>query len=70
MTTKNRTSGLKLALKTSIVSGMTLISRLLGLVRAAGLDSRLLPLRPLALAQLDGEDVVPIAPHGRGGIAR
>jgi putative peptidoglycan lipid II flippase len=33
MTTKNRTSGLKLALKTSVVSGMTLISRILGLVR-------------------------------------
>ena len=33
MTTKKRTSGLKLALKTSVVSGMTLISRILGLVR-------------------------------------
>ncbi len=33
MTTKNRTSGRKLALKTSVVSGMTLISRILGLVR-------------------------------------
>jgi putative peptidoglycan lipid II flippase len=33
MTTKKSTSGLKLALKTSVVSGMTLISRVLGLVR-------------------------------------
>jgi putative peptidoglycan lipid II flippase len=33
MTTRKRTSGLKLALKTSVVSGMTLISRVLGLVR-------------------------------------
>ncbi|MGI9247596.1 MAG: murein biosynthesis integral membrane protein MurJ [Woeseiaceae bacterium] len=33
MTTKKRTSGLKLALRTSVVSGMTLISRILGLVR-------------------------------------
>ena len=33
MTTKKRTSGLKLALKTSVVSGMTLISRILGLIR-------------------------------------
>ena len=33
MTTKKRTSGLKLALKTSVVSGMTLISRILGLLR-------------------------------------
>ncbi|MCH9696155.1 MAG: murein biosynthesis integral membrane protein MurJ [Gammaproteobacteria bacterium] len=33
MTTKKRTSGLALALKTSIVSGMTLLSRILGLVR-------------------------------------
>jgi len=33
MTTKKSTSGLKLALKTSVVSGMTLISRILGLVR-------------------------------------
>ena len=33
MTTKKRTSGLKLAVKTSVVSGMTLISRILGLVR-------------------------------------
>ena len=30
---KNRISGLKLALKTSVVSGMTLLSRILGLVR-------------------------------------
>jgi len=33
MTTEKRTSGLKLALRTSVVSGMTLISRILGLVR-------------------------------------
>jgi putative peptidoglycan lipid II flippase len=33
MTTRKRTSGLKLALKTSVVSGMTLISRVLGLIR-------------------------------------
>ncbi len=33
MTTRKRTSGLKLALKTSVVSGMTLVSRVLGLVR-------------------------------------
>jgi putative peptidoglycan lipid II flippase len=33
MTTKKRTSGLALAIKTSIVSGMTLLSRILGLVR-------------------------------------
>ncbi len=33
MTTRKPTSGLKLALKTSIVSGMTLVSRVLGLVR-------------------------------------
>ena len=33
MTTKKRNSGLKLALRTSVVSGMTLISRILGLVR-------------------------------------
>ena len=33
MTTKNRTSGLQLALRTSVVSGMTLVSRILGLVR-------------------------------------
>ncbi len=33
MTTKKRTSGLKLAIKTSVVSGMTLISRILGLLR-------------------------------------
>ena len=33
MTTKKGTSGLKLALRTSVVSGMTLISRILGLVR-------------------------------------
>jgi putative peptidoglycan lipid II flippase len=33
MTTKKRTSGLQLAIKTSVVSGMTLISRILGLVR-------------------------------------
>jgi len=33
MTTKNRISGLQLAIKTSVVSGMTLISRILGLVR-------------------------------------
>lgn len=33
MTTKKRISGLQLALKTSVVSGMTLISRILGLVR-------------------------------------
>ena len=33
MTTKKRTSGLHLAIKTSVVSGMTLISRILGLVR-------------------------------------
>ena len=30
---KKRISGLKLALKTSVVSGMTLLSRILGLVR-------------------------------------
>ena len=33
MTAKKRTSGLKLALTTTVVSGMTLISRVLGLVR-------------------------------------
>ncbi len=33
MTTRKQNSGLKLALKTSVVSGMTLISRILGLVR-------------------------------------
>ncbi len=33
MTTKKRISGLQLAIKTSVVSGMTLISRILGLVR-------------------------------------
>ncbi len=33
MTAKKRTSGLKLALTTTVVSGMTLISRILGLVR-------------------------------------
>ena len=30
---KKRISGLKLAVKTSVVSGMTLLSRILGLVR-------------------------------------
>ena len=33
MTTKKRISGLQLAIKTSVVSGMTLISRILGLIR-------------------------------------
>jgi len=33
MTTRKRTSGRKLAQKTSVVSGMTLVSRILGLVR-------------------------------------
>ncbi|MGI9237879.1 MAG: murein biosynthesis integral membrane protein MurJ [Woeseiaceae bacterium] len=33
MTTEEKNSGLKLALRTSVVSGMTLISRILGLVR-------------------------------------
>ena len=33
MERKNRMSGIKLALKTSVVSGMTLLSRILGLVR-------------------------------------
>ena len=33
MRTRKGTSGFKLALRTSVVSGMTLISRILGLVR-------------------------------------